>query len=87
MSVSSHKSESTVKTYARKCPEKKKLEMSAKLSEKIAPTKQAKNEPEPPPQLPDMFDLIATEPHDDELLSQFLDATEKEPGRNGTGTR
>lgn len=39
MTVSSHKSESTIKTYAKKCPETKKCQMSETLSSKISKKK------------------------------------------------
>ncbi len=45
MAVSSHKSETTVKPYAKKCPEMKKRAMSSALAEKITPAaKVPKNE-------------------------------------------
>ena len=37
MAISSHKSETTVKTYTKKCPDPKKCEMSAALSNKMLP--------------------------------------------------
>ena len=39
MAVSGHKSESTIKNYAKKCPEKKKWEMSHTLAETFIPDK------------------------------------------------
>ncbi len=50
MAVSSHKSETTVKTYAKKCPETKKRVMSTALDNKITPkpAKVAKTDPETP---------------------------------------
>ena len=40
--ISSHKNESTIKTYAKKCPEKKKSEMYEALNETLIPPKKEK---------------------------------------------
>ncbi len=92
MAVSSHKSESTVKTYACQCPENKKQEMSMSLAQKIS-RKATKLEqtamfvlpsnPEETPEKP----LLHFNPEsqelmplpdelDDQIFSNFLDATE-----------
>ena len=76
MSVSSHKSESTVKAYAKKCPENKKHAMSSALSNKIAPAKKPKPEPVQET-VPDVLELMETDPNDDQVLSKFLEATER----------
>ncbi len=86
ISVSSHKSETTVHAYAKKCPENKKFEISEALSTKItAPGKPPVEEtlqkqdqnPRKQQTFPDMFELMETDVNDNEILSQFLDAMEK----------
>ncbi len=93
MAISSHKSESTVKTYTKKCPETKKRQMSDALSTKMSmmPTKCPKiaetsleNNKNMKPKNQETFDtnhmeLVPVEdPNFDMLLSKFLDKTENQ---------
>ena len=81
MTVSSHKSENSIKTYFAKCPENKKLEMFDTLAQ---PFKQDPPQPlhqidnniqNPPPlQLVDMFPDMADDPLNDD---HFLEAIKK----------
>ncbi len=80
MAVSSHKSESTLKTYTNKCPESKKCQMSETLTTKIA-LKKAKETP--PPAVPgtsfdpSVMDLVPVDDLSDDMLTKILDETEK----------
>ncbi len=74
MAVSSHHSESTIKTYAKKCPESKKREMSETLNEKMEPEPTTSSEK---PLDLSTIDLFELDEISDEKLSQFLDETEK----------
>ncbi len=94
MAVSSHKSESTLKTYANKCPEVKKHQMSDSLSVKIAP-KKTKTATTPAATAPkptfnsSAVELFPVDPENDisdEALTKFLDETEKLLATENAGT-
>ena len=72
IALSSHKSESTIKQYATKCPEQKKCQMSDTLHNKL----NKKQCIEPKEELPSNFDLLEFNPDDDELLEKFLNANQ-----------
>ncbi len=57
IALSSHKSESTVKKYATKCPDEKKHQMCGTLQNQLIPAKKPKETPAPDP-LPANFDLL-----------------------------
>ncbi len=77
IALSSHKSESTVKKYATKCPDQKKCQMSRTLHGKLhkKPCLES-SEPTADPPLPTNFDLLDFDPEDDELLEKFLDSNQ-----------
>ncbi len=82
ISLSSHKSESTVKKYATKCPEQKKCQMSEALNEKLHKKKKGmETPPPPPPEAPEPFnshfDLLEFDAEDNKLLEKFLNANQE----------
>ena len=78
MAVSLHCSESTIKTYAKKCPESKKCEMSETLNQKMDPQPSTSKETIENSLLDlETIDLFELDEITDEKLSQFLDENEK----------
>ncbi len=78
MAISSHHSESTIKTYAKKCPESKKYEMSETLNQKMDPQPSTSKETIENSLLDlETIDLFELDEITDEKLSQFLDENEK----------
>ncbi len=83
MSISSHRSESTVKTYTKKCPEAKKHQMSDALADKIVPKQSRMEETTTGNEENDLnfqdnvLELVSVDELNDDILSKFLDKMEK----------
>ncbi len=75
MAVSSHKSESTVKTYAKKCPESKKREMSETLTESMGTKRPC---PGPSYSCLDLLNVDLSEVNAEELIKSVLEETTPE---------
>ena len=77
IAVSSHKSETTIKEYSEKCPDSKREEMYDALTKQIMPTKATPSSENQrfSDQIP-TFNILDTDPNDDEILDNFLRNTE-----------
>ncbi len=75
MAVSSHKSESTVKTYAKKCPESKKHAMSETLTESMGQKRQC---PSATYSCLDLLNVDLSEVNPEDLINTVLAETAPE---------